>query len=65
MKARIEKRSRIARSFRVEQVKGIFDLQETTEIIHAWDVELPIEEREWKVGLVVGQSGARQECDCS
>src|SRR5215831_4065945 len=54
----IVKRSAIAPSFRVEQVRGMFDVPNKVEIVHEWNVELPIEEREWNVGLVVGQSGA-------
>lgn len=56
---KIVKRSAIASSFRVEQVRGMFDVPNTTEVVHEWDVSLPLEERpDWKIGLVVGQSGA-------
>src|SRR5260370_16157482 len=57
--ARIVKRSAIAPSFRVELARGMFDVPNKTEIVHEWNVELPIEERpDWKIGLIVGQSGA-------
>jgi GNAT superfamily N-acetyltransferase len=57
--AHVVKRSEIVPSFRVEQVRGMFDVPNKTEIVHEWDVALPLEERpDWKIGLVVGQSGA-------
>lgn len=50
--------SPIASSFRVEQVRGMFDVPSATVVRHEWRVNLPIEEREWQIGLIVGPSGS-------
>lgn len=47
----------VADSFRVQQVRGMFDLSDT-HIRHAFTAELPLEEHPWRVGLIVGASGA-------
>jgi GNAT superfamily N-acetyltransferase len=47
----------VLRSPRVQQVEGYFDLPARSQSERAWDVELPIEERPWHIGLVVGPSG--------
>jgi GNAT superfamily N-acetyltransferase len=56
--AHIVRRSQINRTFRVQQVAGMFDVPHATEITHEWDATLPLEERTWSVGLIVGPSGA-------
>ena len=45
------------KTFRVEKVRGMFDVQEK-EIIKEFDVDIPIEEIDWNVGLIVGASGS-------
>jgi GNAT superfamily N-acetyltransferase len=52
-------------SFRVEQVRGMFDLPRRGRIVHEWDVTLPLGERrcvsatcDWQIGLIVGPSGS-------
>ncbi len=42
---------------RVLQVRGLFDLPEAKTSALEWDVNLPLGERPWHVGLVVGPSG--------
>jgi energy-coupling factor transporter ATP-binding protein EcfA2 len=50
--------SPIESSFRVEQVRGLFDVPETRAIRHEWQVDLPIESIDWQIGLIVGPSGS-------
>jgi ABC-type ATPase involved in cell division/GNAT superfamily N-acetyltransferase len=50
--------SPIEPSFRVEQVRGMFDVPEQASIRHEWDVDIPVEETDWQIGLVVGPSGS-------
>jgi energy-coupling factor transporter ATP-binding protein EcfA2 len=57
MKARIEVVSDIERSARVQQVEGIFDVAPGQRSRKTWDVDLPIEERDWSIGLICGPSG--------
>ena len=42
---------------RVLQVRGLFDLPDTRTSAIEWDVELPLAERPWHIGLIVGASG--------
>ena len=51
-------RSNIQNSFRVQQVKGIFDVPEMASIEHSWKIDIPIEEKPWSIGLIVGPSGS-------
>lgn len=57
MKTHIAVSSEVVQSARVKQVSGMFDLPPTKRSSLSWDVELPIEEKEWNIGLVVGPSG--------
>jgi GNAT superfamily N-acetyltransferase/ABC-type uncharacterized transport system YnjBCD ATPase subunit len=50
--------SPIVRSPRVRQVEGLFDLRATDVSTLSWDVTLPLGERPWHVGLIVGPSGS-------
>lgn len=45
------------KSFRNESIKGQFDLQ-IEEVIEKFSGEIDIENKEWKVGLIVGSSGS-------
>jgi ABC-type phosphate/phosphonate transport system ATPase subunit/GNAT superfamily N-acetyltransferase len=54
----IVRSSEINSSFRVEQIKGMFDVPNKTHITHEWDVNLPIESIDWQIGLIVGMSGS-------
>lgn len=49
--------SKIDASFRVAQVRGMFDFADD-EIAHEMAADLPIEEREWQIGLIVGPSAS-------
>lgn len=57
-RADILRSSPVSKSFRVEQLLGMFDVPRTETIDVKWSVELPIEEKLWKVGLIVGPSGS-------
>src|SRR5437763_5212906 len=50
--------SPIEPSFRVQQVAGLFDVQELARVRHEWDVSIPIEAIDWQIGLIVGPSGS-------
>lgn len=43
---------------RVHQLAGFFELQPTQASVTTYEVNLPIEERDWHIGLVVGPSGS-------
>lgn len=53
----IVKTTAIVESFRVSQVRGMFDYQSKT-VEHKWSVQIPIENKEWKIGLIYGPSGS-------
>lgn len=57
MKAHIERSTAIKRTARVLQLEGIFDVPPAERSALTWDIELPLEEREWNIGLIVGPSG--------
>lgn len=50
--------SPIETSFRVEQVRGMFDVPGQDVIHHEWDVDIPVEGTDWQIGLIVGPSGS-------
>jgi len=39
------------------QMEGIFDVPPSPESEESWEVDLPIEARPWKIGMIVGPSG--------
>jgi ABC-type transporter Mla maintaining outer membrane lipid asymmetry ATPase subunit MlaF len=45
-------------TFRTEKVVGMFDVPMTGRLVKSWEVDLPIENLDWNVGLIVGASGA-------
>src|SRR5947209_2798512 len=47
----------VAETPRVLQVRGLFDLPAERTSRLRWEVNLPLEERPWHVGLVTGPSG--------
>ena len=49
-------KTKVPESFRVNKVKGMFDC-DFQEIVKEFDVNIPIEDKEWNVGLIVGSSG--------
>jgi ABC-type molybdenum transport system ATPase subunit/photorepair protein PhrA/GNAT superfamily N-acetyltransferase len=57
VKVSIERTSAIARTPRVLQLEGMFDVPPAERAALAWSVDLPIEDRDWNIGLIVGPSG--------
>lgn len=57
MKTTVTVASPLIQSPRVLQVSGMFDVPPTAQLTHTWNVDLPIEEKPWSVGLIVGPSG--------
>ena len=51
------RRVTVQRSPRVMQLEGLFDLPPALESERRWQVELPLESRDWQLGLIVGPSG--------
>lgn len=47
----------IVRTARVVQLEGLFDIPPTQKSSVTWHVNIPIEQREWNVGLIVGPFG--------
>ena len=56
--AHILRRSPIKRSARVQQLEGLFELPPSEHSELTWDVTLPLDEKAWSVGLIVGPSGS-------
>lgn len=46
-----------SQSFRAAKVAGMFDVPVTDKLRKEWKIDIPIEAREWQVGLIVGASG--------
>lgn len=44
-------------TFRSEKVAGMFNLDVKDKLRREWDIGLPIEKKEWTIGLIVGASG--------
>lgn len=55
--AHIVRSTPIVRTVRVQQVEGLFDVPVSERSDLSWDVNLPLSERPWKIGLIVGPSG--------
>ena len=49
--------SRLERTSRVKQLEGMFDVPATDKLTHRWQGDVPVEKRDWNVGLIVGPSG--------
>lgn len=54
----VERQTAVKRSGRVIQLEGMFDLASIDKSVVSWDVDLPLAEREWGIGLIVGPSGS-------
>lgn len=52
----IVRESKIEPSFRVAQIRGMFDYSRDS-VRHEWNTCLPIEQKPWSIGLIVGPSG--------
>jgi ABC-type nitrate/sulfonate/bicarbonate transport system ATPase subunit len=57
MKTTITVECPIVQTPRVAQVRGLFDLPPAERSTLTWHVDLPLEERPWQIGLVVGPWG--------
>jgi ABC-type thiamine transport system ATPase subunit len=55
--ASIVKTIPVVNSARVMQLSGIFDVPPTKESRLTWEVSLPLHERPWNIGAIVGASG--------
>lgn len=58
MKVDISISTEVSTSIRARQVQASFDVPEKKEERLSWQLQLPIEERPWVVGLIVGPSGS-------
>ena len=47
----------VSRSSRARQLEGMFDVPVSEKAERHWSGDVPIEERDWNVGLIVGPSG--------
>ena len=47
----------IIRTPRVRQLEGMFDVPPAKRSEMQWEAELPLEEQDWQIGLIVGPSG--------
>jgi len=56
-RAHVVRETKIVRSARVVQVESIFDVPQEAKSRLEWDVNIPIEDRDWNIGLIVGPSG--------
>lgn len=48
----------VAPSFAVDSVRGMFDLPAAGEASESFSVELPADDEDWKIGVIVGPSGS-------
>lgn len=53
---KVVNRHEIKSSFRVEKVRGMFDV-DVPAVEKVYDVDIPIEDEDWNIGLIVGPSG--------
>lgn len=58
MKLHATRTTAIERTARVIQLEGAFDLPGDKVSTRRWDLDVPLEDRPWNVGLIVGPSGA-------
>lgn len=58
MKIDIALESAVVPTARVSQLFGIFDVPPTERSCQSWSIDLPIEEKPWQIGLIVGPSGS-------
>src|SRR5689334_4882448 len=54
----IVKKTPISRSGRARQLEAMFDVPNKVESVSEWHGDLPIDDFEWNVGLIVGPSGS-------
>ncbi len=49
--------ARVSKSFRVDKIKGMFDY-DLDVVRKEFDVDIPIDDEDWNIGLIVGASGS-------
>jgi GNAT superfamily N-acetyltransferase len=57
MKTTIKRTTQVETTPRVLQLNGMFDVPPMERVNLEWNVDLPIEDKPWNVGLIVGPSG--------
>lgn len=57
MQLTITRSSPVVRTPRVRQLEGMFDVPQSERSELRWEASLPLEERDWQIGLIVGPSG--------
>lgn len=58
MRVSVTRSTAISRSMRVRQLEGMFDVPGAPHQELHWDGDLPIEDRPWNIGMIVGPSGS-------
>ena len=51
-------RAPVTRTPRVQQIESMFDVAAAAESVRTWNVNLPLGEKPWNVGLITGPSGS-------
>lgn len=49
--------TQLDRTPRVKQLEGMFDVPAAEKLTHHWQGEVPTDQRDWNIGLIVGPSG--------
>lgn len=57
MRVQVRVESKVEETARVDQVRGMFDIEDRPVERVEWEAELPLECRPWSIGLIVGPSG--------
>lgn len=58
MRVDVEVSSPVSSSYRARALEGMFDVPRAPVTRMSWSGEIPIEDRDWQVGLIVGPSGS-------
>lgn len=58
LEAHVRNEIAVVRSPRIMQVSAMFDVPPHEKSVSEWDVRLPLGERDWSVGAILGPSGA-------
>lgn len=58
MKVNLELRTKTPSTYRAAKVLGLYDIQKTDEQVVHVEADLPVEEKDWQVGAIVGASGS-------
>jgi len=58
MQAHIVKECAVQRTARIQQLESLFDIPISERSIESWDIDLPLNQKDWSIGLIVGPSGS-------